>query len=65
MATTCINTPKSAKKCFFLIINGHGPFGQGVATLMLSSISSKNYKYFGRIMVESDIVSEFKKFSAL
>ena len=41
------------------------PFGQGVATLMLSSISSKNYKYFGRIMVESDIVSEFKKFLAL
>ena len=54
---------KYAKKCekmfFFQIINGHGPFWPGVATPILSSISSKNYKYYGRILVESDIIRGF------
>ena len=34
-------------------------FNQGVATPMLSSISSKNFKYYGRILVEGDIIVGF------
>ena len=52
MATQYI---KYAKKCEKDMV----PFGQGVATPMLSSISSKNYKYFGRIFVEIDIIRGF------
>ena len=37
-------------------------FGQGVATPMLSSISSKKYKYYGRNSVGIDIMVGFKKF---
>ena len=60
MATLYI---KYAKKCeknfFFQIINGNVFFGEGVATPILFSISSKKYKYYGRIMVESDSMSGF------
>ena len=35
------------------------PFGQGVATPMLSSISLKIFKYYGRILVEGDIIVGF------
>ena len=43
MATLYIKYDKSAKKCFFPNYRGGGmvPFGQGVATLMLSSIVKK------------------------
>ena len=34
-------------------------FGQEVATPTLSSISSKNYKYYGRNSVGIDIIREF------
>ena len=33
--------------------------GQGVATPMLSSISSKNFKYYGQIFVKGDIIVGF------
>ena len=38
---------------------GMVPFGQGVATSILSSISSKKYKYYGRKLVGIDIIRGF------
>ena len=35
------------------------PFGQGVATPMLSFISLKNYKYYGQILVEGNSIVGF------
>ena len=59
MATLYINKAKKCEKMFFFqIINGMVPFGQGVATPMLSSISSKHYKY----SIKIDIKEDFKNF---
>ena len=63
MATQYIKYAKKCEKMFFFqITNGHGPFGQGVATPMLSSISSKNYKYYGWNSAGIDIIRGFLKF---
>ena len=52
---------KKQIKIFFLKIIGGGmaPFGQGMATPMLSSISSKKFKYYGRNSVGIDISRGF------
>ena len=52
MATLYI---KYAKKCEKMFSFPNYKF----ATPMLSSTSSKNYKYYGRILVESDIIRGF------
>ena len=52
MATLYI---KYTKKCEKDMV----PFGQGVATPILSSISSKIFQYYGRILVEGDFIVGF------